>query len=325
LDLLPMIEQTDPAIGFAHLDNYPDPMLMPMRNGETLLGLPATGDTHVLAYNQTWARELGYSDPPASWQQFMEQSCAAATTNNKLAGVHGTGGWLIDFSSNSMLAWFHAFGAPIPFTDESQTTYVNPLFQKVFENLHTLSEKGCAWNGRNPSPDIYFSDRLALFVSIKASEIPAFAKSLSTAKVTDQWVILPYPGEETPSTWLAEMSYYSILAEDPKDQLAAWLFLHWLIEPERELRLALSDGRLPGRQITWDVMAKSGKVPVQMSTWMTGMSGMVNFPYQPGWLLGKAILGDGIRQIMLTNTTVADIPGILQQMDTFTKVMEEQP
>jgi multiple sugar transport system substrate-binding protein len=325
LDLLPLIEEPEPAVGFPYLDDYTEPVLMPMRNGQQLFGLPAAGDAWVLAYNQTWGRILGFENPPANWQEFIAQSCEAAKTNNQLSGVHGTGGWLVDPSPDSILAWMHAFDAPIPFTSEETTRFFNPDYQTVFENLRAIHEKGCTWFGRNPSPDLYFSDRLALFVSIRVSDIPEFATSLSTAKVTDQWLIIPYPGPQTPSTWLADYSYYSIVAREPKDQLAAWLFLRWLIEPERELRLALSDGRLPGRQLTWDVMARSGKIPVQQTRWMSNVDGMRPYPFQPGWLLGKAILGDGIRQILKTSSTVDNIPAILQQMDTFSQVMESQP
>jgi ABC-type glycerol-3-phosphate transport system substrate-binding protein len=45
-------------------------------------GMPAQRDAHVLFYNQSWARELGFETPPSTPDEFLNQSCAAARANS---------------------------------------------------------------------------------------------------------------------------------------------------------------------------------------------------------------------------------------------------
>jgi ABC-type glycerol-3-phosphate transport system substrate-binding protein len=325
-DLTPLVQHSSPEIGMNGLSDYHETLLQPIMEGVQIFGLPAAGNTRVMAYNKTWAKLLGFNESPTTWQEFRDQSCAAAKANNRLVDrkLRGTGGWLIDLSPDTSLAWFHSFGKPILYGGADAAADTFTVYQTVFENIKSLSLEGCAWNGRSPYPDMYFADRLALFVTIPISEASAFRKTLTATKSTDEWEILSFPGESVTDTWLADMDYYYLTATEYPNQLAAWFFLKWLSTPEQELRLALSDGMLPARKITWDVVIKADQLPPQQIDWMTTHSLPMVSSYQSGWLNGKAILADGYRQIMQTNTTVEDIAGILKNMDAFAQEMENQ-
>ena len=72
------------------------------------LGMPATRTGQVLYYNTSWAKELGFSEPPKTPADFKAQACAAtqANANQHLVKSYGTGGWLIDSSWQTDLSWF---------------------------------------------------------------------------------------------------------------------------------------------------------------------------------------------------------------------------
>lgn len=323
-DLSTYIDQSSPEIGMIGIQDYPEALIQPVKMETNIFGLPAAGDTTVMVYNKTWAKILGFDQSPTNWDGFIDQACAAAQANNKLSDrrLHGTGGWLIDLAPETALTWIHSLGAPIPYSSEVKTSYSNPAYQKVFGDLLTLRQKGCAWVGKNPNSDFYFSDRLALFITMRISDASSFERSMTAKKSMDQWEILSFPGNQQPTSWMADMDYFFIPKTDANQQLAAWLFLKWLSAPEQELRLSLSDGLLPARKITWDVVLKAKQFPTQQIDWMSKTQNPVSGPYQPEWLIGKAVLTDGFRQIMASNTTVENLPGILAGMDSFAQELE---
>ncbi len=326
LDLADYINQTSAEIGMTGIQDYPDTLLQPVKTETKLFGLPASGDTRVMIYNKTWGKILGFDQAPTNWDGFVEQACAAAQVNNKLSDrrLRGTGGWLIDRSPESALGWIHAFGAPVPYTSEVKTTYSSPAYQKVFSQLLSLRLNGCAWVGKNPNSDFYFSDRLALFITTRLSDAESFGKSMTATKTMDQWEILSFPGNVGSDNWLAEMDYYFIPSTDNNQQLASWLFLKWISAPEQELRLSLSDGLLPARKITWDVVLKANQFPTQQVEWMTKTPNPLSSPYQPEWLIGKAVLADGFRQIMESSSTEENLSEILAGMDSFAQELENK-
>ena len=57
------------------------------------LGLPAQRSAHFLLYNQSWARDLGFNDPPGTPQQFREQACAAHAALNQDSDPSNDAAW----------------------------------------------------------------------------------------------------------------------------------------------------------------------------------------------------------------------------------------
>ena len=69
------------------------------------IGLPSQINLQFLVYNRTWANELGFSTVPQTQDEFREQVCAAAHANNfdNKKENDGTGGWIINSSSQTIL------------------------------------------------------------------------------------------------------------------------------------------------------------------------------------------------------------------------------
>jgi multiple sugar transport system substrate-binding protein len=208
---------------------------------EEQIGIPTLRTVYGLFYNQTWAKELGFPLPPLTTEQFSEQSCAAAKENNQSNTVdkHGTGGWLISTEPLSTISWMSAFGAKnmipqsgMPYTFNGVET------QKAFAFLNRLQAQGCIWDGRNPSPYEYFADRYALFYTGSLQDIAPQTGVMNQVGTSDEWTFIPYPGEKGKPAVVAGGFSYGIVHSDLPHQMAGWLFVRWLSQPDQQVRLA---------------------------------------------------------------------------------------
>lgn len=328
--LLPLddyLNHPAPEIGISTLHDYPDTLLVPVRANGGLTGLPAYINTSVLIYNKSWAQSLGFPASPTTWDEFKAQACSAATFNNnqKTVTVQGTGGWLQDGSSPSILTWLHAFQAPIPFSGEGAYQFSTPLNLAAFQSIKSLSISGCAWNGRNPTPYDYFSRRMALFMTLPAGKIQVFNLAMQTAGMTDEWEVISYPGQQSYSTWVPDATYYSVVKSTSPRDLAGWLVLRWLTDPANELKLAMSDSSLPARTSVWHTALETGPYTAQQSTWMESLSEPLTPPYLNEWLVAESVLEDGFHQLLLADTAYDLLPDLLKNMDDTLTELEKRP
>jgi len=77
-------------------------------------GLPIIRSGRYLFYNVSWARELGFENPPQTWNEFREQACKANAfwRSDEDPGNDGFGGLALDVTSNwqTPYAWLRALG-----------------------------------------------------------------------------------------------------------------------------------------------------------------------------------------------------------------------
>lgn len=220
------------------------------------LAVPYLRSAQVLFYNQTWANELGFSEPPATPEQFEQQACAAAVQNN--ASIQneriGTGGWLVDTDALTLLSWIDAFGGSIsaeagtdPYTFETREA------EAAVAYLRGLMDQGCAWLPRLQTRHEVFARRLALFVTGSLSDIPVQQQISTRVGGGDRWVVLPFPSEQgQPHVWSSGSSLAVLRPPDAgedqaahQQQLAAWLFLRWLAAPQQAAQFAALLPSLP--------------------------------------------------------------------------------
>lgn len=320
IDLSPFFNQPSDQLGWNDWQNISENLLMPVSSSNEVYGLPARIDAMVMVYNSTWAKELGFEKKPATWQDFEELSCAAARHNNKLSDrkYHGTGGWVIDNSPATLLTWLSQYGIALPDISENEDfKFNNAEIEKIFTRIRGISGGGCAWDARNPNWDIYFRDRYAIFISLPLSHLDEFQESLQAAKTKDEWDVISFPADTPNANWMPITEYYAVLPSSHGQELAAWLFIRWLMAPEQELRLAMSEGTLPANQLSRDAMLKVDLLPKQQRAWLAKMGEPVVIPSLPSWLQRKRILQDGFNQVIQATTSQDQINGILRNMDEF--------
>lgn len=259
VDLNGYIQQPQNGMDAAEVQGFQPIFWKQDQAGPRQLGLPALRSAQVLFYNQTWAKELGFQTPPQTPEAFREQACAAAKHNNSLgdANMAGTGGWLVDNDALTTLSWMSAFGAKaVPDTEGQPYTFESKAGEQAVAFLRKLYDDGCAWTGRSPMPFSYFTQRMALFYSASSSNIFTQASYQTQQNSKDQWTLLPFPGEDGKAlVYASGYSYALFKTDDAQAQLAGWLFIRWLEQPDVAVKLARALPSIPvsagvGQQIS---------------------------------------------------------------------------
>ena len=213
------------------------------------LGFPPNRSLELLHYNKTYLEELGYDAPPATPDEFVEMSCAAAA-----ASESGVGGYVLRDDASAMAAWTFAYGGNV--LSEDGTTYVyngeaTVAAMQMLQELANPGEDGlvCAYFFDGfPNPEV--AARNALFSMGSSSGIPFYAGDFATVAAEagtepDEYAVAAIP-HTTPDP---VMNVYGgdvmIVKTTPEQQLAAWEFVKWFTSPEVQARWVDASGYFP--------------------------------------------------------------------------------
>ncbi len=75
-------------------------------------------------------------------------------------------------------------------------------------------------------------------MTIWMQDIPRLAETMKQLNPKDasSWTLLPFPSVGKPTVFVSGSSY-GILQHNPEEDLASWLFIRWLSQPEQQIRL----------------------------------------------------------------------------------------
>lgn len=319
VDLNPYVH--DPVYGMTALEmsEFPTVIWMQDEVDGVRLGMPAQRTGRFLLYNQTWARELGFFSAPQTSFDFEEQACAA---NKALAGDadpnnDALGGWLIDSHAMTPLGWLFAFGGGVQ--EEDGYRFLSQQNIEAFKFLKVLQQKRCAWT---PSPALSaaerFAGRQALFVAANLEEFPDYARAFGSRGSRDEWVALPFPGPER-SAFAVYGSSFVLFKSDEATQLAAWLFIRWMLGAENQMKWVQSTGLLPLRASTLNLLAA---YEAEHPQWAQAVKLLPNGQMTPklaSWRLVRVMLSDGFGDMFDTirhpDLTDGQVPAVLKQME----------
>ena len=279
------------------------------------LGIPVLRTFPVLIYNRTWAEELGFNTPPSTTAEFKKQVCAAAN-EVKLDRNDGTGGWIVNTAPMTTLNWLNAFGGvDLAELDAEDYRFNTPQSQQALTYLRTLFDDGCAWNSRISAPYDYFSKRQVIIYSGSLSDIPAQASAQNINESEDEWQAIPYPADIQEQSVLIHGTSYAILVDGPQKQLASWLFIRWMSDPERQAKLATASDTLPITQSAAELMQDDARINPQAKAFYPNLASAQSAPRSPSWPIVRNILADAAWQTFQPNAEIDKIPSYLQQVD----------
>jgi ABC-type glycerol-3-phosphate transport system substrate-binding protein len=269
----------------------------------------------MLFYNVTWAKELGFTNPPATWGAFREQVCAANASKRKDddPGDDGLGGWIINTNALTTLSWLRAFESdPIQETD---SRFLSTESEEAFNALLKLSTDSCGWLSRQPQPYDYFTNRQALMYSGSMQDLLVQSRNNTRLESEDEWTVLPYPpGSEEPFV-LTEGIDYAITTSTHVRQLAAWLFVRWLSAPTQQAWFLRSSGTLPlGEAVLPLVSDLEEDYPVWRDAVELGDLA-VTLPPSEDLDIIKTVVEDGGWQLYKTGLKSDAIQTLLSQID----------
>lgn len=288
------------------------------QTGGTRWGIPDGRDLQVLFYNQTWAEALGFSKPPASPAEFRAQACAAMKANvaDDNPENDGTGGWIVSNDALVLESWRRAFGGEaLPVAEGLAYTFNTPQSVKAFTFLRKLLDDNCAWHARNPTPYPYFAQRQALFYSGSLLDLPFQERAMTFQKSTDRWTVLAYPAETRVPVVLASGLSHAVFLAKPVEQLAAWLFLRYLMLPRVQARLAVAGGLLPPRASALAEMTAYRQGHAQWAVAAAWQDWLQPAPRLASWRTVRRVLEDAGWQMFSPITKTDGIPAVLSELD----------
>lgn len=324
VDLNKYIQDAQVGLNSADLKSYQAAFLKQDQSGNQQLGLPALRTGQVIFYNQTWAKELGFQTVPKTPEEFKQQACAAAKANNDTLNkdITGTGGWLVDSDALTTLSWMSAFGAKaIPAAEGQPYTFESKEAENAVSFLRGMLDQGCAWTGLNPLPYTYFSQRMALFYSGSLDNMPLQKHYQDQAGSKDQWTVLPFPGEDGKSlVYASGYSYALLTAKDLQTQLAGWLFIKWMEQPDVAIKLLKAAPSIPvNDKFTEQIGSDKNAYPWQM---LLPLSESVQpAPSLSTWRVVRRLFEDASWQIYRLPVEGLDkvLPQTLPQLDAAVK------
>ncbi len=315
VDLGPYV--SDPERGFS-TDDMKDfyPLFWEQEQyGDARLGLPAQRSAQVLFYNTTWAQELGFSAPPATLAEFEEQACTAAAAyfNDEDETNDGLGGWVIDTTTAPVLTWIYAFGGEVE--TPSGYEFVTPETENAFAFLKGLFDSGCGWLAQSRFPNDEFATRKALFISSSTTGLPFQEEAFSENGSSDRWQVIAYPSATgTPIIDVFGPSF-AILESSPSEQLAAWLFVRWLLEPENQAAWIETTGHLPSRAAALDHLAGYAGRHAQWNQAVQLLPWGLPEPKHASWGSVRWVLSDAAEQMFRIGLTPEQLPALLLELE----------
>ena len=293
------------------------------------MGLPAQRNLALLFYNTSWARDLGYSKPPATPEDFRLQTCAAAKAvkDQGNADTAGTGGWIVNIEPWTMMSWLYAFnGVQLPLRASQPYRFNTAGNQKAVAYFYDLFNSSCAWLSRQPSSYDYFARRQALIYSGDLTDIAVQVKMNAHDSVSDQWTVIPYPAAEgTPHVVAGGLSY-AVMRHGAVPDLAAWLLARWLDQPEHQALLSKAGGMMPASTTAFVSLADYETAYPQWKEAVGWMSWLQPLPGIASWQPVSQVVSDAGWQVFHPRSTPDSPSTLLDQLDrTVYDVLLHQP
>ncbi len=222
---------------------------------EARYGWPPYKSMEVMYYNEDWLAELGYDGPPETWEEFSEMACAAVEQPFSDATVAGPGlGYVYSIDAPRFATFTFSRGGNI--INETGTGYVfnDAAGLEALTFLQGMVEDGCAVEQTEKYGDQSdFGAGRSLFTISSISGLPYYG-SVVDEGAGFNWSVNPPPHTTDKPRLNIYGASQSILVSTPEQQLAAWLFIKWMSEPEQQATWASGTGYFPTRQAAADLL-----------------------------------------------------------------------
>jgi len=322
VDLMPYVSSRGYGLSAETIDDFSPLFWSELMVERKRIGIPAQQSALLLAYNQTWAQELGFVNAPVNDADFRTQTCAANASFLKDADTtnDGLGGWLISTDPVATLSWLYAFGVEPNVNDAYQ--FSGSAGESAFKFLLDLRSDSCAWVGRTAQDGAYFANRQALAVTTWLQDLPALERELERVGSQDEWTVIPFPGRAGQVVTNAG-SAYAVLQNSPAEDLAAWLFISWLSQAAQQARLLTHFGTIPLSAQAELLMVVDTPSP-QLRTALGFQDYLRPQPVDADWYVISPVLEDAGWQLLKAGIKADQIPLLLNDLDAIILELAER-
>ena len=303
----------DPEWGFslAEREDTLTLFLEPFEIDGQIIAMPFVPQATVLFYNRSWAMDLGFSGAPRDLDSFTRQNCDATFANwQDDDKVGGTGGWAINLDPRVLAGWYYAFGGVVP--EDEIPLFNNQAGKESFGYLWDIKSQGCIWFALEPDHHAYFAKRLALMYAGQLDQIATQTGWMNTVGNDDEWEVIGFPGPEG-ELILVESPGLMITASTPEQELATWLFIKHLLEPEIQAQLVESLFTLPVRRSAMKFLTNFVEEYPQWAQGAALMESARALPASEDWEIAQWLLQDAANRILQDES--GNVTLYLEQLD----------
>ena len=316
-DLAPYVSHSKLGLSADEIKDIPAAFWQQDQVGSKQLSAPAMRSGRFLFYNVSFAKSLGFANPPASADDFRKQACAANASWKTDADQtnDGFGGLVIENAMTDLdapwtaYAWLRSQGSDV-FSNGS-FSFMTPENQSALNFLAELRSDGCAWLSIATSGDEALAAHKALFVAGSLQDLRA--QRAAFAGLSDQWTVIPFPGA-TPAIVTYGPDYIVLKSDEPR-QWAAWLFIRWMLAPENQARWARETSTFPMRASAMPLLNIRSANP-QWAAAFDLLPQAKTYPQSALWSKARLVLGDGFFQLFQLAPSENDVSRTLKLMDS---------
>lgn len=204
-----------------------------------ILSFPYTKSVLVLYHNNRVMREAGLTDPPKTWDEFIDQCRTIKSKTGKFAIA-------LDIDCSTMSGIIFSMGGEV--MRDGKTLYDSPASIQAFELIETLVTEKLAYQipRRSFNDENAFGNDEIAFILRTSAQRPYLDDLIED---NSAWGIgtLPQSNPETPRTALYGGNI-NIFDTTPEKEQTAWAFIKHFTSTEISVRWALETGYLPVRR-----------------------------------------------------------------------------
>jgi ABC-type glycerol-3-phosphate transport system substrate-binding protein len=218
----------------------------PAFDDERLSLSPSLG-MEVMYYNVDMLNELGYENPPATWDEFKAM-CMDATQDIDGDGINDTFGYAVLPSGFTFAGWVWGRGGEL-LSKDGQSVMFQEQGLEALALLEDLMDSGYAYQAVVEDGDrLDFSQGKVLFIFDSLDGLRYYSVATEEGTIVGpefEWSIGPLPHEAAKPVVGMYGPTLCVFKTTPQKQLAGWLFTKWLAEPEQAARWAMAADHFP--------------------------------------------------------------------------------
>ena len=237
-------EQADIFPSFLQSNRYPE-------FGNQLLSFPFTKSLLMLYYNADILRAAGHEQPPATWDEFVQQC-------RDVKAKAGITPFSYSRDPSSFDAMILSLGGKLVADDGTRSLLDSPQARRVLEMLDTLVRDKLATVVPLQSDDdrLHFSTGTAAFILRSSTTRAYMRKDILDAQGRDRFdwqMACPPVGTGQPKLTVLYGGNICVFKSTPERQRGAWEFIKFFVSPEITAEWASRTGYLPVRRSAADV------------------------------------------------------------------------
>ncbi|WP_102348044.1 ABC transporter substrate-binding protein [Bacillus sp. Marseille-P3661] len=258
-------------------------------------GLPVGFTTTGLFYRQDWLEEAGYTEPPKTWDEFLDVATSMTKDDRYGFGLVGHN------SMETTLFWvpfLWSNGGELLNENGTQATFNSKegieALQFYIDLYKNASPEGSINYKRGDSQNLFLSGAVGM-----TTVGPWFPKSIKSDAADMKYGIAPYPVAKEPVNM--GTADHIVMFNTTEHKEAAWKFVEFFTNQENDLAWAKKQGFIPYR--TANLEDEEIRSNPDMAFFLDVATQSRTYPTLPEWPQIDQAIADAVQQALMGEMT----------------------